>query len=476
MPVALAIDFGSTYTKVVAIDVGNESVLGVVQAPTTVDDVTAGLGRALDLLEATTGFKGRDSSIRVACSSAAGGLRMVAIGLVPDLTAEAAKLAALGAGAKVVRVYSYELTAQDTREIVRIAPDMIMLAGGTDGGDRRVILANAATLAGLAPRVPIVVCGNRAVTAEVRRILDAAGCTVETVDNVLPELGRLNVDPAREAIRRIFMERITHAKGLDKAEEFVGRIAMPTPMAVLEGARLLADGRAGEPGYGDLVVVDVGGATTDVHSISIGAPSNPRMVPRGLPEPYAKRTVEGDLGIRVNAPTILDSAGANAVSAAVAAELAEDFLRAHVQQLARDTEYVPRKAWEHEVDAALAGIAVDLAMARHAGRVETLHTPDGPLPLLYGKDLSKVRTVVATGGVFAHGSLPGRILPGARYRAERPLSLRPVDPAFLIDARYILFAAGLIGPAAPAAMIRIMKRNLKQVQVDEGAAVALGTA
>jgi len=107
VPVTLAIDFGSTYTKLVAVDCDAETLVGVVQSPTTVaQDVTHGLDRALDLLEATAGVKRSHIGVRVASSSAAGGLRMVAIGLVPDLTAEAARRAALGAGAKVLHVFS----------------------------------------------------------------------------------------------------------------------------------------------------------------------------------------------------------------------------------------------------------------------------------------------------------------------------------------------------------------------------------
>lgn len=321
MPITLAVDFGSTYTKLVAIDCDDELLVGTAQSPTTVaDGVMIGLERALERLEASSGVKRRDIAQCVASSSAAGGLRMVAIGLVPDLTAEAARRAALGAGAKVLRVFAYELSRRDVEEIAQLAPDMILLSGGTDGGERKTIVKNASALAAMGLRVPVVVAGNRAAQDEVEAILRRGGLQCAVVDNVLPELDRLNVEPAQAAIRSIFMERITHAKGLDKAPAFVGRIVMPTPMAVLEGARLLSAGDDSSA-WGDLVVVDVGGATTDVHSIGSGAPSTPALVPRGLPEPYAKRTVEGDLGIRSNAPTIVDTAGIARVVAGLGGKL-----------------------------------------------------------------------------------------------------------------------------------------------------------
>ena len=121
----------------------------------------------------------------------------------------------------------------------------------------------------------------------------------------MPDVNVLNVEPARTMIRKVFIERIIAAKGLKRAEEFVEGILMPTPTAVLKAARLLAPGTPREKGLGDLVVVDIGGATTDVHSVGLGSPGQAGVVRKGLPEPYAKRTVEGDLGIRYNAESIL---------------------------------------------------------------------------------------------------------------------------------------------------------------------------
>jgi uncharacterized protein (TIGR01319 family) len=459
MPITLAVDFGSTYTKVVAVDAADEILLGRAQSPTTVSEgVMLGLDRALRLLEESCGIKRGQIERKVASSSAAGGLRMVAIGLVPDLTAEAARRAALGAGAKVQRVFAFELSRGDLAEIDRIKPDMILLSGGTDGGERKTIVYNAAALAAAQVRAPIVVAGNRSVSDEVYGILNAGGLDVTVVENVLPELDRLNVEPARAAIRSVFMNRITHAKGLDRAEAFVGQIVMPTPMAVLDGARLLAS--ADGASMGDVVVVDVGGATTDVHSIGSGLPSTPGYVPRGLPEPFAKRTVEGDLGIRINAETIVDVAGAERVAALAGSAWTADRVRAHVRQLSAQVERVPREDAEHDLDAALAHLAVDVALERHAGHVTTSYTPMGAVHLVNGKDLTEVPTVIGTGGVFVHGRHARRALEAACYRADAPTSLRPRDPALLVDRSYLLFAAGLLAPVAPRAIASLVRRHL----------------
>ena len=130
MKAVLLIDFGSTYTKVTAVDVEEERVLGTAQSFTTIEtDINDGLNNALKILREKTGPV--EFSETYACSSAAGGLRMVTSGLVPELTGEAAKLASLGAGAKVVGIYAFQLTEDDLDEIRRINPD------GT--GDRTVV-------------------------------------------------------------------------------------------------------------------------------------------------------------------------------------------------------------------------------------------------------------------------------------------------------------------------------------------------
>jgi uncharacterized protein (TIGR01319 family) len=213
---------------------------------------------------------------------------MVTVGLVRELTAEAARQAALGAGAKLVGCFAYRLTAADVRQIQALAPDVLLLCGGTDGGNRDVILFNAQRLAGAQLQCPVIVAGNREASEDIVELLPEA----IVADNVMPELNVLRIDPARHAIRDVFMRRIVQAKGIDRVRGMLDDVLMPTPAAVLEGARLLASGPPGQTGMGPLVVLDPGGATTDVHSICDGAPAQPGAVPVGLPEPHDKRTVE----------------------------------------------------------------------------------------------------------------------------------------------------------------------------------------
>lgn len=464
MKATLLIDFGSTYTKVTAVDLDSEALLGRTQAPSTAgSDLVLGLNAALHSLKLETGIRVAEIPTRLACSSAAGGLRMVAIGLVPDLTAEAARQAALGAGAKLLKVYSYALTHSDIDSLESITPDLVLLAGGTDGGNSDFILRNAVALASSGVSAPIVVAGNRAARDEVCSILVGAGKEAIPTENVLPELSRLNVDPARSAIREVFMRRIVRAKGLDGAESFVGSILMPTPLAVLRAAELLADGAGGEEGLGELLLVDVGGATTDVHSIARGSPRRDGVVQKGIPEPHAKRTVEGDLGLRYNAPSIVDAVGEEAVLSHAGLDGSPIRPREAATALTRLTDKLPSDELESALDVGLARAATLVAVERHAGTLETVYTPAGRVDVQHGKDLTVVKTLIGTGGVFAWGSNPRRVLEGALYDPGNPLSLRPICPRMLVDAGYILYAVGLLAGIAPDAALRVAKGLLKEV-------------
>ena len=174
---ALLIDFGSTYTKLRAFDLDTRRLLATAQGPSTVTtDITIGMDLALKDLTRKLGRMPK-FKYRLACSSAAGGLKMVTIGLVKELTAEAARQAALGAGAKLVGTFSYRLTAHDAANIEALEPDIILLAGGTDGGNADVVLHNAERLAKSSLICPIIVACNRDVAEDIAKRLSAAAAS-----------------------------------------------------------------------------------------------------------------------------------------------------------------------------------------------------------------------------------------------------------------------------------------------------------
>lgn len=459
MELVVAVDFGSTFTKMVAVDLAAERVVATSQANSSVDtDINVGFDLALRALRAEVGSHGHWTARFLASSSAAGGLRMAAIGLVPSLTAEAAKRAALCAGARVLDVLSSRITLAEVGRLEATRPEIILLVGGTDGGNAAVVTHNARMLAKSAVAAPILYAGNKAAADEVQALLEAAGKETFVAANVMPEIGVLDIEPARAVIREIFMRRIVEAKGIAKVRDRVGDILMPTPTAVLQAAQLLAEGCEGESGIGELVLVDVGGATTDIHSIATGHPSRSDWIPRGLPEPRAKRTVEGDLGLRWNAEGIVETAGAARLRARLGHP--ELDVAARAKSLSALPSTLPGTDEDYAFDTALAALAVDVAMERHAGRLETVYGFDGPATLLYGKDLSAVRHVIGVGGVFARGRGASAILRAALAGPESTLSTRPRDAALAVDKDYVFFAMGLLAALAPATALRLLKAHL----------------
>ena len=453
----LLIDFGSTYTKLTAVDVDGERILGTAAAYTTVQtDINDGLNAGLKLLEEKTGKLEYEKCY--ACSSAAGGLRMVTSGLVRELTGEAAKLASLGAGAKVVGVYAFQLTEDDLEEIREAKPDIFLLVGGTDGGNTECILHNARMLASLQPKFPIVIAGNRSAVRQCERILE--GCETYVCPNVMPRFGVLQIEPTQKQIREIFLNRIVQAKGLSKAAELLSDIMMPTPSAVLQAMNLLAQGCEGEMGIGELIAVDVGGATTDVYSIADGMPEHMTTVFKGLPEPYAKRTVEGDIGMRYSIQGIVDAAGLDRVSQL--SGLSADRVTELVNDLKEHTDTVPNGDPELEqLDFALASLAIEEAVRRHAGTIEETYTMMGLTYVQEGKNLTKVKTIVVTGGSLIHTKRTEQIAAHALYSPAQPASLRPKQADVLVDRTYILAAMGLLSSYYPQVALRIMKKELE---------------
>ena len=453
----LLIDFGSTYTKLTAVDLDAEAILGTAAAYTTVQtDINDGLQKALSQLEAKTGILSFNECY--ACSSAAGGLRMVTSGLVPELTGEAARLASLGAGAKVVGVYAFQLTEDDLEEIEQLKPDIFLLVGGTDGGNTECILHNARMLAQLQGNFPVIIAGNRTAARECQRILKDYETYI--CPNVMPKFGTLQIDATQKQIRELFLNRIVQAKGFSKASALLSDIMMPTPSAVLQAMELLSQGCEGESGIGDLIAVDVGGATTDVYSVADGMPEHMNTVYKGLPEPFAKRTVEGDIGMRYSIQGIVDAAGLDNISRL--SGLSKTRVTELVDHLKEHTDTVPNGDPELEaLDFALASSAIAEAVTRHAGTMEETYTMMGLTYVQSGKNLTKVKQIVVTGGSLIHTKRTEQIAAHALFDPMRPHSLRPKAADVWVDRSYILAAMGLLSSHYPAAALRIMKKELE---------------
>ncbi len=461
----LAIDFGSTYTKLTAIDIENEIIVATAKSVTTVEnDIMIGFNKAYEILNEkiskTMNLNEINYIKKTACSSAAGGLKMVAIGLVPELTAEAAKKAALGAGARVIKTYAYELNNQELLEIKNSELDIILLAGGTDGGNKECIIHNARMIAEHKIEVPVIVAGNKTAMDEIKSIFDGFNIYYKTTENVMPILNKLNVEPAREAIRQVFMNKIVEAKGMKKAEEFTTGILMPTPAAVLKAAEILSKGTDEEDGIGDIIIVDIGGATTDIHSIAKGDPTKHSVMLKGLEEPFSKRTVEGDLGMRYSAIALLEASSTKKIKHYLDEKYKDINVKEHCKKRYNNIKMVPLSKEEIDFDEAMAKVATEISMERHCGKIECIYTPMGTMLQQIGKDLLETPYVIGTGGVIIHSENPSDILKAGNFNEDNPVSLKPISPKFLIDKTYILSSMGLLAQDYPNVALRIMKKYL----------------
>lgn len=437
MPVELLVaEIGSTTTLVSAfegINGGSPRFLGQGWAPTTVaaGDVTVGLQEAIKDL----GHHSLPDTVEMmASSSAAGGLRMTVHGLVYDMTVKAAREAALGAGAVIRLVTAGELQEEDLQQIKAIRPNIILLAGGVDYGERSTILHNARRLAELGLPVPVIYAGNVAAREEATRFLRERGIPVAAVENVYPRLDVLNIEPTRRSIQEVFERHIVSAPGMDRIRELVSGPIVPTPGAVMNAARLLY------ARLGDLMVVDVGGATTDVHSVTEGSEDVARLLVS--PEPVAKRTVEGDLGVFLNARQVV---------ARIGRERLEEELGFDLGPLLEAPPLIPQTAREVRFVERLTEEAVHAAVARHVGRLKHLYGPAGRTTVAEGKDLTRVKWIIGTGGPLTR--LPGgREILARIARGSKGMELYPAPEArVLLDRDYILAAAGVMAGRYPEA-------------------------
>lgn len=455
----LTVDFGSTYTKLTLIDVANAEIVATASAFTTITtDVLEGFNNAWQKILAQHPDAHYDRLL--SCSSAAGGLKMVALGLVPSLTSKAAKMAASSAGAKVVKTYAYEISHAEQEEIYEINPDLVLLCGGTDGGNKEVILANARRLAEIDRPFAIIAAGNKSASYDLEEIFAQCDKKCVVTENVMPEFGQLNILPARQCIMDLFISRIIDAKGLGEVQKRAELEIIPTPFAVLKACELLSKGIDEEhPGWGDLMAVDLGGATTDIYSMTDGAPSMDNVLIKGIPEPYSKRTVEGDLGMRYSLKALEDETDVKALARAygVTPEAIVDW----VERCAASPDTVAEPGSQEQViEEALAYSAVDIAVERHSGVISKVYTPVGEMFTLVGKDLTQVPRLIGIGGALINSSDPARILSGSRFNPLRYEYAKPKEPDFYLDKRYIIASMGLLSQVAPEVALTILQREV----------------
>ena len=456
----LTVDFGSTYTKLTAIDAENRTIMGTSSAFTSIEtDIINGYNTALPKLEQTIGKHQFDRIL--CCSSAGGGLKMVALGLVPELTAKAAKMAASSAGAKVIKTYSFEISSTEQQEIDDINPDLVLLCGGTDGGNKEVIIANAKRLRDIPSNFSIIIAGNKCASDEIREIFKDSDKDYIITDNVMPVFNKLNIEPAKQSIRKLFIKKIIEAKGLSGVQEMASDEVIPTPLAVMSACELLSKGTKTTKGIGDFMAVDLGGATTDVYSMADGKPQMDNILEKGLPEPFSKRTVEGDLGMRYSLGSMCESIDFESLE--TQSGISKETILNWVSECNKIPDIIAGNSQESHIEELLAKSAVEIAMERHCGIMESSYSPMGEIFTLTGKDLTAIPYIIGIGGAIINSGNPSFILGGAKYNLKKYSCMKPKNPEYLLDKKYIFASMGLLAKANPELALEIMKKEITKI-------------
>jgi uncharacterized protein (TIGR01319 family) len=403
---------------------------------------------ALSCVEENLGITDIKYDEFLATSSAAGGLMMSVHGLVYDMTAKAAKEAALGAGANLHMVTSGKLRRTDIKKIEEIKPNIILLAGGVDHGERDTAIYNAELLVKLSLEVPVIYAGNIQNHEELKLIFEENNKLhlLKIVENVYPKVDLLNVEPVRKVIQDVFEEHIIHAPGMEKVRDLVSGPIIPTPGAVMEASKVLKDV------IGDLITIDVGGATTDIHSVTDGREEITSILIS--PEPTAKRTVEGDLGVYVNMTNVVELVGKKHLSKDLGIDEEE------LEELLLDFPPIPKTSDEIKIVENLTEKAVMVSIHRHAGGFRHLFG-EVKKTLAEGKDLTGIKYIIGTGGVLTR--LPKRveILKKIAISNKGDKLLPNKEAKILIDNDYIMASLGVLSKYNKESAIRLLKKSLE---------------
>ena len=461
MRAVLCVDFGSTFTKAVLLDpegTTNGGLLACASVPTTIStDVLDGYRSICRSLAAAGHPPAADV---LACSSAGGGLRLAVVGYERSVTAEAGHRVGLSAGAKIVHVAAGAMSTAAVAALRATRPDVILLAGGTDGGNAEVLLHNGSRLAKARMRAPVVVAGNVEARDEVARVLESAGRRFILTDNVLPQIGEISPGGARAAIRQMFLRHVIGGKHLSRSPEFASMVRAATPDAMLAGVETLAAATDG-----DVMVFDIGGATTDVYSVISPEGEDATLRKEVVAPLWHARTVEGDLGMRWNALGIAEAAGFEHLlsgtgtgTCTVTGTVDLESLRRWAEHVEADPARLPQGEREVELDLTLARVAAQTAVRRHA---RPAHPGESARPL------ARLAHVIGSGGVLRHSP---------RIRQDQVLRAVttdvgggwkvPTEAATTVDSAYLLFAAGLLAEAGGYGT-ELAARVARQVLVSE---------
>jgi uncharacterized protein (TIGR01319 family) len=473
--VIVATDCGSTTTKAILIEIvdGQYRQTYRGEAPTTVEepvaDVTIGVVNALTELQELAGrqlFDDQGQIIRpargnlgcdiyISTSSAGGGLQMIVAGVIREMTAASAKRAALGAGAIVMDVLAANDKRKPHEQIQRIRelrPDMILMSGGTDGGNINQVVQIAERIAPAKPqprfggayKMPVIFAGNKEAASIVQNTFDDS-MALTIVENVRPVLERENLGPARDEIHDLFLEHVmAHAPGYPKLMEWADAPIMPTPGAVGNILQMIAQTQKI-----NVVGVDIGGATTDMFSVFDGV---------------FNRTVSANLGMSYSISNVVAEATLPNVLRWIHFEMDERDLRNRVKNKMIRPTTIPQTLESLVFEQAISREALRLAYIQHKefatslkgvqqkrGLEDMFSTASGPQSIV---DSMALDLLIASGGVLSHAP---------RMQQTAAMLIDAFEPegftTLAKDSIFMMPHLGVLSEVHPQAALEVFERD-----------------
>lgn len=470
----LATDCGSTTTKAILIEKRGEEyrLVNRGEAPTTVeapfDDVTIGVLNATRELEDLTGRQliqdgtiltpqhdeKRGVDLYLSTSSAGGGLQMMVMGVVRQMSAESAQRAALGAGAIIMDVIAIDDGRKDYQKIQRLRelrPDIVLLSGGTDGGTITHLVELAELLIAADPRprfgtmnLPVIFAGNKDARDEIKHVLGER-FDLRIVENLRPDLDRENLGPAREAIHELFLEHVMQqAPGYSKLMTWTSADIMSTPNAVGKIMVTIAEQRGI-----NILGVDIGGATTDVFSVFEG---------------NYTRTVSANLGMSYSICNVMLEAGIQNIRRWLPFDIEEYEVRNRLRNKMIRPTTIPQTYEDLLLEQAVSREALRLAfihhkqLARGLKGVQQQRTIGEALEQTEtGKTLVRMMAldmIIGSGGVLSH----------APMRAQSALMMmdayQPEGVTMLaVDSIFMMPQLGVLSTVHPEAAAQVFDRD-----------------
>lgn len=461
----LAIDLGSVNTRASLFDVveGRYRLVATGRSPSTVGpplfDAREGVGSAIEQVHAVTGRRlidvggalimpctgdGSGVDLFVATSSAGPRVRAVLVGLMPGVSLESARRLARSAYVDVVEEISILDRLREEQQISRVLlakPDLVIIAGGTDGGASESVSRMAETV-GLALRLfapverpRVLYVGNQALVSEVGdRLGDGTRLTISP--NVRPSLDREELVPARLRLAEAISElRSAAILGFDELEQWAGGSLTLSADGMGRVVRYLSQVYDPEKG---VLGVDLGASRTTVAAAIAGD---------------LRLAVEPDLGMGASLPGLFDHAGVRDVRRWLSIEMTEDAIRDYVYDKSLHPGTVPVQLEELHLEYALARLVLSASVARARRAWPRWDRGRGLLP--------QFEPIVASGGVLA-------LNPNPSYAALVLLdALQPVGITTLVlDPYNLMSVVGAAGAQVPMLAVQVL---------GSGCFVSLGT-